>query len=78
MFGAISGDSGTLYESVHNQIFSLPPEFNLYPAHDYTGKQLTMGTVGIYVLYIHFKIMLWGCTILHYSIFGICDKELAM
>ena len=33
----VSGDSGVLYQSVQKQIFSLPPETLLYPAHDYTG-----------------------------------------
>lgn len=32
------GDPGTLYDSVQNQIFSLPDDFKLYPAHDYKGK----------------------------------------
>ncbi|KAK9503183.1 hypothetical protein O3M35_011807 [Rhynocoris fuscipes] len=31
------GDSATLYESVHTQIFSLPDNFKLFPAHDYKG-----------------------------------------
>lgn len=35
------GNSGRLYDSVHNQIFSLPPNFTLYPAHDYTGQTST-------------------------------------
>lgn len=34
----ISGSSETLYNSVHNKIFSLPPNYTLYPAHDYTGN----------------------------------------
>jgi len=37
------GNSERLYESVHNQIFSLPPETLLYPGHDYTGQ--TVSTV---------------------------------
>ena len=37
MFVVSSGDAGKLYESVHSQVFSLPPETLLYPAHDYTG-----------------------------------------
>ena len=32
------GNSETLYESVHNQIFSLPENFRLFPGHDYNGK----------------------------------------
>lgn len=29
------GDSRTLYQSVYEQIFSLPENFRLFPAHDY-------------------------------------------
>lgn len=35
------GDSKTLYHSVHNQIFSLPENFRLFPAHDYKGMTFT-------------------------------------
>ncbi|XP_075233348.1 persulfide dioxygenase ETHE1, mitochondrial [Lycorma delicatula] len=35
------GDPGTLYDSVQNQIFSLPDDFKLYPAHDYKGQTVT-------------------------------------
>lgn len=35
------GNSKTLYESVHGQILSLPANFLLYPAHDYTGQTVT-------------------------------------
>lgn len=35
------GNSETLYKSVHEQIFSLPAETLLYPAHDYTGQTVT-------------------------------------
>ncbi|XP_043202839.1 persulfide dioxygenase ETHE1, mitochondrial-like [Amphibalanus amphitrite] len=31
------GDSGTLYDSVHREIFSLPDHFTVLPAHDYRG-----------------------------------------
>jgi len=31
------GNPETLYHSVHSQIFSLPEEFRLFPAHDYNG-----------------------------------------
>ena len=34
----ITGNSGTLYDSVHQQILSLPSHFLVYPAHDYTGN----------------------------------------
>jgi sulfur dioxygenase len=36
----ITGNSETLYNSVHNRILSLPPNYTLYPAHDYTGKDM--------------------------------------
>ncbi|KDR08896.1 persulfide dioxygenase ETHE1, mitochondrial [Zootermopsis nevadensis] len=38
------GNPKTLYNSVHNQIFTLPDTFKLYPAHDYKGQTST--TVG--------------------------------
>src|SRR5690242_8006816 len=38
------GDSGALYRSVHEQIFSLPDDCLLYPGHDYRG--LTVTSVG--------------------------------
>jgi sulfur dioxygenase len=38
------GDSGTLYESVHDQVFSLPDDTRIWPGHDYRGR--TMSTVG--------------------------------
>ncbi len=31
------GDSATLYRSVREKIFSLPPETRIYPGHDYRG-----------------------------------------
>ena len=31
------GDSGTLYDSVHREIFSLPEHYTVLPAHDYRG-----------------------------------------
>ena len=37
------GDAGTLYDSVHAHILSLPPQTLLYPAHDYAGR--TVSTV---------------------------------
>ncbi len=36
-----SGNSTTLYESVHTQIFSLPDHCTLYPGHDYKGRTST-------------------------------------
>ncbi|XP_043540587.1 persulfide dioxygenase ETHE1, mitochondrial-like, partial [Chiloscyllium plagiosum] len=38
------GSSESLYRSVHSQIFTLPDQCLLYPAHDYTGQTVT--TVG--------------------------------
>ncbi|XP_062580950.1 persulfide dioxygenase ETHE1, mitochondrial-like [Saccostrea cucullata] len=35
------GNSETLYNSVHEKIFSLPPNYTLFPAHDYTGQTST-------------------------------------
>ncbi len=38
------GSSEKLYNSVHSQIFSLPEDTFIYPAHDYKGRTVT--TVG--------------------------------
>lgn len=35
------GCSERLYDSVHTKILSLPANFRLYPAHDYTGQTVT-------------------------------------
>lgn len=35
------GSSATLYRSVHEQLFSLPADTLLYPAHDYKGRTVT-------------------------------------
>ncbi|HZT86854.1 MAG TPA: MBL fold metallo-hydrolase [Stellaceae bacterium] len=35
------GDPAAMYRSVHDQIFSLPDECLLYPAHDYRGLTVT-------------------------------------
>jgi len=32
------GNAGTLFESVHREIFSLPDDCVVYPAHDYKGN----------------------------------------
>ncbi|XP_055610184.1 persulfide dioxygenase ETHE1, mitochondrial [Uranotaenia lowii] len=32
------GDARTLYQSVHEKIFSLPDNYRIYPAHDYKGQ----------------------------------------
>ena len=36
-----NGDSGTLYRSVHEKIFSLPQETLVYPAHDYNQRHVS-------------------------------------
>jgi len=33
-----AGDAGTLYDSVHTKLFSLPDETLVYPGHDYNGR----------------------------------------
>jgi len=38
------GNPAQLYESVHSRILSLPPDFHLYPAHDYKGCTVTTVT----------------------------------
>ena len=38
------GNAADLYDNVHAQVFSLPPDTRIYPAHDYKG--FTMSTVG--------------------------------
>jgi sulfur dioxygenase len=38
------GDAGRLYDSVHRELFTLPPETRVYTAHDYSGR--TMSTIG--------------------------------
>jgi sulfur dioxygenase len=31
------GNASTLYDMIHKKVFSLPDDFMLFPAHDYTG-----------------------------------------
>ena len=38
------GDARTLYRSVHEQLFSLPDDYLVYPGHDYQGR--TASTIG--------------------------------
>jgi sulfur dioxygenase len=38
------GSAAKLYESVQTQLFTLPPETTVYPAHDYKGR--TSSTIG--------------------------------
>jgi len=39
-----SGDAGSLYDSVHERLFTLPDETRVLPAHDYRGN--TVSTIG--------------------------------
>ena len=36
-----SGDSGTLYDSIYNKIFSLPEDTLVYPGHDYENRRIS-------------------------------------
>jgi len=38
------GSAETLYDSVHQQLFTLPDDFAVYPGHDYKGR--TSSTIG--------------------------------
>ncbi|XP_031555906.1 persulfide dioxygenase ETHE1, mitochondrial-like [Actinia tenebrosa] len=38
------GDSTVLYQSIHDQILTLPDDYQIYPGHDYRG--MTVSTVG--------------------------------
>ncbi|CAL7943741.1 unnamed protein product [Xylocopa violacea] len=35
------GSAEVLYKSVHSKIFTLPSNYRLYPAHDYSGRTVT-------------------------------------
>lgn len=35
------GDASRLYDSVHEQIFTLPPDTLVYPGHDYKGRSVS-------------------------------------
>jgi glyoxylase-like metal-dependent hydrolase (beta-lactamase superfamily II) len=35
------GNAGQLYDSIHTQLFSLPPDTLLYPGHDYHGNTVS-------------------------------------
>jgi sulfur dioxygenase len=39
-----SGDASSLYDSVHERLFTLPDETRVWPAHDYRGN--TVSTIG--------------------------------
>jgi glyoxylase-like metal-dependent hydrolase (beta-lactamase superfamily II) len=36
-----NGDSATLYRSVHEKIFALPPDTLVYPGHDYQQRHVS-------------------------------------
>ena len=40
----LTADCRQLYQSVHQQLFSLPESTTVYPAHDYKGR--TSSTIG--------------------------------
>ncbi len=44
-----SGSAEELYESVHQKLFTLPPETEVYPAHDYNG--FTSSTIEMEIRY---------------------------
>jgi glyoxylase-like metal-dependent hydrolase (beta-lactamase superfamily II) len=35
------GDAGRLYDSIHEKLFSLPPDTLVYPGHDYSGNTVS-------------------------------------
>ncbi|KAL3084325.1 hypothetical protein niasHT_035151 [Heterodera trifolii] len=35
------GNARTLFQSVNSQIFTLPPDYLIYPAHDYAGRMVS-------------------------------------
>ena len=35
------GNPGTLYDSIHQQLFTLPPDTLVYPGHDYHGRTVS-------------------------------------
>lgn len=34
----MSGDAGQLYDSIHQEIFTLDPLTRIYPGHEYQGR----------------------------------------
>ena len=42
------GDPETLYNSIYNQIFSLPNTLRLYPGHDYSGDYTYIDYIDMY------------------------------
>ena len=39
------GDAGSLYDSIHAKLFTLPPETVVFPGHDYQGR--SHSTIGV-------------------------------
>jgi len=35
------GDAGLLYDSIHNKLFTLPPDTLVFPGHDYNGNSVS-------------------------------------
>ena len=35
------GDAGTLYDSINQKLFTLPPDTLVYPGHDYSGRTVS-------------------------------------
>ena len=35
------GDAGLLYDSIHDKLFTLPPDTLVYPGHDYSGNTVS-------------------------------------
>jgi sulfur dioxygenase len=35
------GDAGQLYDSIHNRLFTLPPDTLVFPGHDYNGNTVS-------------------------------------
>ena len=35
------GDAGTLYDNIHNKLFTLPADTLIYPGHDYNGNTIS-------------------------------------
>jgi len=41
-----------MYDSVHKQLFELPDDYTVYPAHDYKGKFIMLLKCVYSVLYL--------------------------
>ena len=49
------GSAATLYDSVHEQLYTLGDDFAVYPAHNYAGE--TMSTIGKFTLSLGFTVI---------------------